>query len=68
MSKNNRPTVETIVICKDCDNKKRIWRIRGRTHPAGHIKHTYCDKCKNVTEHIDMNTEWYELVGGVSNA
>lgn len=49
-SKDPRRYQHRIFVCQICGEEAPAGKIRGKTSP-GHIKHMYCIRCREITEH-----------------
>ena len=51
-------TVSSDLRCKCCDNLFPIPRRKGNRRASGHIKHLWCIRCKERTEHVEQSFKW----------
>jgi hypothetical protein len=50
--KGNQPYL-SVLTCQNCGTKRAILRFIGARREIGHIKHLYCVKCKQDTQHME---------------
>lgn len=49
--------VKITLVCNICGSHFPIMRKQNKRHKAGHTKHLYCPRCKEITAHTDLNND-----------
>lgn len=55
--KTKRKIVETRLICPQCGNIQKIFRLASKRKNFGHLKALWCFKCKQRINHIEIKDE-----------
>jgi ribosomal protein L33 len=53
----NPKTIQKVLRCTVCGMVMSIWRKQSKNKASGHVKHMYCPKCNETTEHIELEDD-----------